>query len=168
VSGDIRYEQTDLKAAPVVRYAIGLLIFTAVSAGIAWGTLYGFREMGKKDDRPRPAMAVDDPARLPAEPRLQVHPTLDAAMLREQERVQLTSYGWVDQQKGTVHIPVERAIELLAARGVPARATSASPAPSAAAPVPGAQVVEPTKPGYRPGEPAAPRPVETPAAEKHH
>ena len=32
-----------------------------------------------------------------------------AAVLREQEAETLTTYGWVDQEKGTVRIPVERA-----------------------------------------------------------
>ena len=36
-----------------------------------------------------------------------------AAELRAQEEETLTSYGWVDQEKGTVRIPVERAAELV-------------------------------------------------------
>ena len=36
-----------------------------------------------------------------------------AAELREQEAETLSTYGWVDQDKGTVRIPVERAAELL-------------------------------------------------------
>jgi len=35
-----------------------------------------------------------------------------AAELREQESEVLSSYGWVDQEKGIVRIPVERATEL--------------------------------------------------------
>jgi len=34
--------------------------------------------------------------------------------LRAQEAAQLNSYGWVDQQKGVVHIPIDRAMELMA------------------------------------------------------
>ena len=36
-----------------------------------------------------------------------------AAELRAQEQETLTTYGWVDQDKGTVRIPVERAAELV-------------------------------------------------------
>ncbi len=36
-----------------------------------------------------------------------------AADLRVQEAETLTTYGWVDQEKGTVRIPVERATELV-------------------------------------------------------
>ena len=152
MSADIRYEQTDARAQPIVRYAIGLLIFTVVSAGIAYAALYGFRQMGRTTDRPRPAMALDDSRRMPVEPRLQVHPTLDAAEMRRLEHDQLTTYGWVDQQKGIVRIPVERAIELLAARGLPSRTV---PAPAAPAPAPSAA-------------PAATAPAPAAAPETHH
>lgn len=32
---------------------------------------------------------------------------------------QLNSYGWVDEQAGIAHIPIERAIDLIAERGLP-------------------------------------------------
>ena len=32
---------------------------------------------------------------------------------------QLNSYGWVDQKAGVAHIPIERAMELIAQRGLP-------------------------------------------------
>jgi hypothetical protein len=32
---------------------------------------------------------------------------------------QLNSYGWVDEKAGVAHIPIKRAMELLAQRGVP-------------------------------------------------
>jgi hypothetical protein len=33
----------------------------------------------------------------------------------------LTTYGWVDRNAGKVHIPIERAIQLTAERGLPTR-----------------------------------------------
>jgi hypothetical protein len=39
--------------------------------------------------------------------------------LRESEKARLTSYGWVDRKAGTVRIPIERAMDLVAERGVP-------------------------------------------------
>jgi hypothetical protein len=39
-------------------------------------------------------------------------------ILLEQENT-LNSYGWVNQQQGIVRIPIERAIDLLAQRGLP-------------------------------------------------
>jgi hypothetical protein len=34
----------------------------------------------------------------------------------------LSSYGWVDREAGIVRIPIDRAMDLLAERGLPARA----------------------------------------------
>ena len=33
--------------------------------------------------------------------------------LVEYEKIQLTTYGWVDEEKGIVHIPIDRAMTLL-------------------------------------------------------
>ena len=52
--------------------------------------------------------------------------------IRSNEEKMLYSYGWVDEKAGTVHIPIERAMELLVQRGLPVRSQSAaseSPAP---------------------------------------
>ena len=37
------------------------------------------------------------------------------------EEKELYSYGWVDEKAGTVHIPIERAMDLIAQRGLPVR-----------------------------------------------
>jgi hypothetical protein len=162
---DIRYEKTDARVAPIVKYAIGLLVFTAVTAAVAFGVMHAFREYGRKSDPATPPMAVRDPSRLPPEPRLQIHPTVDAAELHRQEQELLDGYGWVDGAKGTVRIPIARAMELLVARGVPTRAAAPSPATatSPVPPLPGqpAMVQEADSPDL-PGEPDKPK------APEHH
>ena len=40
---------------------------------------------------------------------------------RRQEEKQLNSYGWVDQKAGVVRVPIERAMQLMAERGLPVR-----------------------------------------------
>ena len=41
--------------------------------------------------------------------------------IRMQEEKTLYSYGWVDEKSGTVHIPIERAMDLIVQRGLPVR-----------------------------------------------
>src|SRR5271170_2558541 len=41
--------------------------------------------------------------------------------IRLEEEKTLYSYGWVDEKAGTVRIPIERAMDLLAQRGLPVR-----------------------------------------------
>jgi hypothetical protein len=53
------------------------------------------------------------------EPRLQVSPAEDLAKVKNSSREKLESYGWVDRDSKTVRIPIERAIDFVAERGVP-------------------------------------------------
>jgi len=46
--------------------------------------------------------------------------------MRAEEDKILKNYGWIDQEKGIVRIPIDRAIEILAQRGLPARSASGS------------------------------------------
>ena len=41
--------------------------------------------------------------------------------MRAAEDQLLTSYGWVDQSKGIVRVPINRAIDMLASAGLPSR-----------------------------------------------
>ena len=53
---------------------------------------------------------------LPPKPRLQIAPRLDLAQKRKAEDEALNSYAWIDRSAGTVRIPIDRAIDLLAER----------------------------------------------------
>jgi hypothetical protein len=50
-----------------------------------------------------------------------------AASLRPYEDPLLNTYGWVDQKNGIARIPISRAIDILAQRGLPSRPASAAP-----------------------------------------
>jgi hypothetical protein len=50
----------------------------------------------------------------------------DQLRLRAEQQAQLGSYGWVDRSKGVVRIPIGRAMDLLAQRGLPARTNGVS------------------------------------------
>lgn len=64
-----------------------------------------------------PQTAFPDP-RLEEDERNQ----LDRILTEEQDR--LYSYGWIDQKAGTLHIPIDRAMNLLVQRGLPVRPQS--------------------------------------------
>jgi len=49
---------------------------------------------------------------------------LNGIRLREEQT--LYSYGWVDEKAGTVHIPIERAMDLLVQRGLPVHSQNAA------------------------------------------
>jgi hypothetical protein len=52
-------------------------------------------------------------------PKLLVREPQNLGALRAHENEVLTTYGWVDQNAGTLRIPIERAKELLIQRGLP-------------------------------------------------
>ena len=56
---------------------------------------------------------------IPPEPRIEVAPYEQLQQLRTHEDHILNSYAWVDKSAGTVRVPIDRAIDMLAAKGVP-------------------------------------------------
>jgi hypothetical protein len=69
-----------------------------------------------------------DITKLP-QPRLEGDERREINDFREQEEQTLNSYGWVDQKAGVVRIPIDRAMQLMAQRGLPTRPQSGT-APS--------------------------------------
>lgn len=111
------HEETDVNLRPVVIAGLALMIVLVVTAAAMFGL---FRVMEFQEARmsppPNPLAAAEGP-RLPPLPRLQAHPLKDLDELRKAEHELLTSYGWVDKGAGTVRIPIDRAMALLAERG---------------------------------------------------
>ena len=113
------FEQTDVDAWAVGKFGITLVLVCLASLALLFGMFRLYRDKLNA----RPETAVIDPVKVFPQPRLQLTPVRDLEAMRAAENQILTTYGWVDQQKGVVRIPIDRAIELLAARGLPARTT---------------------------------------------
>ncbi|MGI8922556.1 MAG: hypothetical protein ACR2HJ_00715 [Fimbriimonadales bacterium] len=64
---------------------------------------------------------ADDVRSEPVAPVLQPEPGIDMAKFKVSEQGRADHYGWVDKEKGIVHIPIERAIEITAQKGLPSR-----------------------------------------------
>ena len=52
-------------------------------------------------------------------PLMQVKPEEDLRWMREHVEMDLSTYGWVDRAKGVVRLPIDRAMNLVAERGLP-------------------------------------------------
>jgi hypothetical protein len=120
------HETADAEIGPIIKFAVFLAVTTAACALIVVG-LYKHldrREAAEKVGRYPLAAGVVRP--LPPPPRLQTYPFSDLKALRADEDSVLGRYGWVDKNAGVVRIPVERAIDVLAEKGLPYR--SAAPA----------------------------------------
>ena len=125
------YEHTDAQVEPMVRFAIWLVV-TAIIVHVGLAAMYWLliRESTERVDIQRFPLAVNAPPRLPAEPRLQQFPRNELYDFRMKEEAELHSYGWVDKNSGTVHIPIEDAMRLMLERGaLTTRPVDASKAP---------------------------------------
>ena len=112
----IGHETTDVNVWAVGKFAIGLVVVCVVSIGLLFGLLKFFQS------REETSVAnTVEPTKLFPEPQLQKTPIPDLKAIRAEEDKLLSGYAWVDQPKGVVRIPVDRAIEVLAQRGLPTR-----------------------------------------------
>jgi hypothetical protein len=102
---------------------VGLVLHFAL-AGLQWA----FKKETAREDRKiggfvaEPAIAAER-VHFP-EPNLQVQPRADLQSFRAREEAELNSYGWINKTAGVVRIPVSRAMDLLAERGLPVRGTN--------------------------------------------
>jgi hypothetical protein len=125
-------EKTDAAAGAVLKAVVYLLIVTSlVAAGLVYLTK-GLVKMEVKGD-PAPAPLAEPAGRVPPEPRLQTLPFADIESQRAEEHDVLTSYGWADEKAGTVRIPIDEAMRLIAKRGLPVAAATPAASPSAQA-----------------------------------
>ncbi len=128
------YETRDVRVRPLVQFLVGLTIATIAAYLIVLGIFRLFNARKAAEDTKADPVAVEraampDDRKLPTEPRIQADPAGDLQALRQVEDRILTTYGWIDRSAGTVHIPIERAMQMVLAEGLPVRA--ASPSPSA-------------------------------------
>lgn len=115
------HEERDVSFRPLVRGLIALVALVVVAV-VLMRVLLGYLAVREAENSP-PAnpLAQSFGRQVPPEPRLQSDPLQDLQALHAEEDAVLTSYGWVDRQAGVVRIPLQRALDLLAQRGLPAR-----------------------------------------------
>lgn len=123
-------ESSGIKARPVLLFLGILGVATAFVFILIQGLLIAFDKLDTMN-RTEPASRVELPEgqrKLPPEPRLQGAPGMDGPTLlpldemREYRKMvdeKANAYGWVNKEAGTVRLPLERAKEMLAERGLP-------------------------------------------------
>jgi hypothetical protein len=134
------YEASDVRVSGVVVFLVALSIFAVVTAVLAYGVGKVLDARMKTEDGPTNRWArpvdVQPLGNMPSNPEMQSKlsemtqsfptPRLqtddgnqDVADLHAREDLLLENYSWVNESQGKVRIPIERAMELIAQRGLP-------------------------------------------------
>ena len=115
---EIRHELRDVTVRPIVGFCIGLFLLVAFSF---WVTRVMFNYFAAREAKSASwtSSLMRERPQLPPEPRLEVLPVQDLKQIHAAEERILHSFGWVNQSSGIVRIPIERAMQLIAERGLP-------------------------------------------------
>jgi hypothetical protein len=129
-----------VRVSGVVVFLVALSIFAGVTALLAygvgkvlnarmasedgapskWARTVDVRPLGNMPDNPEMQNKMAELTQQFPTPRLQTDDgNQDVADLHSREDLLLDNYSWADPSQGKVRIPIERAMELLAQRGLP-------------------------------------------------
>jgi hypothetical protein len=138
------FEPKDLGSGPIYGFLISLVIIGVLIYYALWGVFNLLDVFNRKYERPAsPMVKAEQDTREPEaprtnqkiqrefpEPRLEDNERTELAPFRYQEEQTLNSYGWVDQNAGVAHIPITKAMELIAQRGLPTAPQAGTVPPS--------------------------------------
>jgi hypothetical protein len=121
VNEDITFEPTDVATKPIVLSVVLLAVFTLVFTAAGHLVYFGFAERERASSPEPSPLAAQHAAKEPPLPRLQIHPKTDLDVLYANEDKILFGWGWEDKEKGTARVPIERAMQMIVAKNLPAR-----------------------------------------------
>ena len=113
------HELSDIEPGNIALFG-ALLVVIIIAVLFASFALFGFFNTSISKTRPLPS-PLSYSREPPPEPRLSLKPGGELSAVRAEENKILSSYDWVDRDHGIVRIPIERAIEMLAEKGLPVR-----------------------------------------------
>ena len=139
------YEREDLTARSVFTFLIGLAVMGVLVFGflkVMLGVLESYDRNHQLKQNPLVTKKVPVPEATTREksqegiegvfpkPRLEEDEIHELREFRDGEEEKLATYGWIDQNAGTAHIPIERAMQLIAERGLPTQVKAGVTPPS--------------------------------------
>jgi hypothetical protein len=136
-TGHGSFERQDLQVSGILYFLLGLAVVTVLCIFALKGLFAVLEHHEKALEPPVNPLVTNVPAdsrhiapgypqRAFPNPKLEEDERGQLNGIRLNEEKTLYSYGWVDEKAGTVHIPIERAMDLLVQRGLPVRAQGAA------------------------------------------
>lgn len=122
---DIGHEGDGIRTGWVMVTALGIAVLVPLLMLCVW---FNYRIMANARWNGLTFPTMRAPKNYPSltypPPQLQHASGEQLKAFRAEQEEELNSYGWVDQAHGTVHIPIERAMDLLAEGGLPVRGSN--------------------------------------------
>lgn len=115
---DVLFEPSDIDARHIVLIASGIVVTAAVIVSLMY-FFFTFLAHRRASLSPPPLPMNLHGDAIPPEPRIQASPSRDLRDLRVYEDAVLEKYAWIDKSRGRVGIPIDRAMALIAQRGIP-------------------------------------------------
>jgi hypothetical protein len=115
------HEERDLSVRGIMAFGIAFLMMMAIALAITTAFEWVFAGYGPPIRSPVEGLANAPQPTLPPEPRLEAVPGQQLEELRAKEDQLLDTYGWIDQKAGIVRIPISRAMDILAQKGLRTR-----------------------------------------------
>ena len=138
------FEREDLGSRPIFAFIISVVVAGVLVYYVLWGMFHFLDAYERKRSHTMsPMVQAEQDTREPRyqstnerikqefpEPRLEDNERTELNDFRYGEEEQLNSSGWVDQSAGVAHIPITRAMELIAQRGLPTAPQAGTTPPS--------------------------------------
>jgi hypothetical protein len=141
-NGKLGYETREVNIKLILLSTVAMVILVLVTCFITVGI---FDFLNSHSETVAKVTSVPRPKEIPPEPRVLEHPWEQLPVLHETEDRVLNSYGWMDQKTGVVRIPVDRAIDILAERGLPSAPPVGAPgSPAVKKPAPAVKLAKNT------------------------
>ena len=142
------YERTDIGVRGVLYFLAGLAVFGALAYLAAAGVYSYLDKRSAAEQAPVNPLVTNAPADTRhiskdypqgafPNPKLEEDERGQLNGIRLNEEETLSTYDYIDKNAGTIRIPIDRAMDLIAQRGLPVRAqasAAAMPAPESTQP----------------------------------
>ena len=116
----------------IVWFVVILTVTTVFCQLLVWG-LFEYMQSREFERDPARSIVAAPTGTPPPTPNLLTDEPANLKHFRDAEKTTLETYGWVDQNAGTVRLPIAKAKELILERGLPVRGSATEPAADAAA-----------------------------------
>lgn len=140
------YERSDISASAVVYFLVGLAVFLLITHFAVTGIYHYLDKQAEAQQAPVNPLVTNAPTdtrHLPEKyrggkgyeeylkdsfpaPQLETDERRQLDDIRTKEEQTLSTYDYIDQKAGTVRIPIDRAMDLIAQHGLPTRSQTST------------------------------------------